>query len=92
MQGETLPPLPAHRAPLRLYYITDRQQLAGDAAAQRAGLLARIAAAVAAGVDFIQLREKDLSVRELEPSYSSTRASTSPLPAAPMACTCPPTA
>lgn len=49
-----------------LYYITDRRQLPGDDAAQRRGLLAKIAAAARAGVDFIQLREKDLSARELE--------------------------
>ena len=66
MQGETLPPLPVRRGPLQLYYITDRKQFAGDAAAQRARLLERIAAAAAAGVEFIQLREKDLSARELE--------------------------
>ncbi len=66
MQGETLPPLPARRGALRLYYITDRRQFPGDAAAQRAALLERIAAGVEARVDRIQIREKDLSVRELE--------------------------
>src|SRR5579859_7658506 len=66
MQGETLPPLPVRRGPLQLYYITDRKQFAGDAATQRARLLERIAAAAAASVDFIQLREKDLSARDLE--------------------------
>ncbi|MFB3815251.1 MAG: thiamine phosphate synthase [Terriglobales bacterium] len=49
-----------------LYYITDRHQLPGDERRRRECLLARIAAAVRAGVDFIQLRERDLPVRELE--------------------------
>jgi thiamine-phosphate pyrophosphorylase len=66
VKGEALPPLPARRGPLRLYYITDRRQFAGDAAAQRTALLERIAAAAMAGVDYIQLREKVLPIRELE--------------------------
>lgn len=49
-----------------LYYITDRRQLPGSAAEQRRLLLLRMAAAAGAGVDFIQLREKELPVRELE--------------------------
>jgi thiamine-phosphate pyrophosphorylase len=49
-----------------LSYITDRRQFAGAEAVQRARLLAKIAEAARAGVDFIQLREKDLSARELE--------------------------
>lgn len=49
-----------------LYYITDRTQLAADEAECRAKLLARIAEAARCGVDYIQLREKDLSGRELE--------------------------
>jgi thiamine-phosphate pyrophosphorylase len=51
---------------LLLYYITDRRQFPGDAAAQRRALLDKIAEASDAGVDFVQLREKDLSARELE--------------------------
>jgi len=51
---------------LLLYYITDRQQFPGDEAAQRRLLLAKIAEAARCGVDFIQLREKDLSVHDLE--------------------------
>lgn len=57
------------RAPI-LCYVTDRNSIAlenessGD---RRAALLQRIAAAAAAGVDWIQIREKDLSARE----YSS---------------------
>ena len=49
-----------------LYYITDRQGFAGDDSEQRAALLRRIAEAARAGVDYIQLREKDLAVAELE--------------------------
>lgn len=49
-----------------LYYITDRHAFAGDSGEQRRELLSRIANAAAAGVDYIQLREKDLSSRELE--------------------------
>ncbi|MFB3917884.1 MAG: thiamine phosphate synthase [Terriglobales bacterium] len=49
-----------------LYYITDRRQFPGDARDQRARLLDKIAEAARCGVDFIQLREKDLSARELE--------------------------
>jgi thiamine-phosphate pyrophosphorylase len=51
---------------LLLYYITDRTQFAGDEKSRRRDLLAKIAEAARSGVDFIQLREKDLSVRELE--------------------------
>jgi thiamine-phosphate pyrophosphorylase len=49
-----------------LYYITDRRAFAGDEAHQRRSLLKRVAETAAAGVDYIQLREKDLSTRELE--------------------------
>ncbi len=49
-----------------LYYITDRRQFAGSHADQRNSLLRRIGEAALAGVDYIQLREKDLSARELE--------------------------
>jgi thiamine-phosphate pyrophosphorylase len=49
-----------------LYYITDRKSLAGTDAQQRSALLSRIADAARAGVDYIQLREKDLSSHELE--------------------------
>lgn len=49
-----------------LYYITDRTQFPGDETAQRRVLLAKIAEAARAGVDYIQLREKDLNARELE--------------------------
>jgi len=49
-----------------LYYITDRRQLADTPGEQRARLLDRIAEAAGAGVDLVQLREKDLSAREME--------------------------
>ena len=49
-----------------LYYITDRSQFRGDEKARRHALLAKVAEAARAGVDYIQLREKDLSTRELE--------------------------
>ena len=49
-----------------LYYITDRCQFRGDESARRRALLAKVAEAARAGIDYIQLREKDLSTRELE--------------------------
>lgn len=52
--------------PLLLYYITDRKQFPGNAEEQKQQLLRKIAACAAARVDFIQLREKDLSIRALE--------------------------
>lgn len=47
-------------------YITDRSQFPGPESARRKRLLQKIAEAARAGVDFIQLREKDLSGRDLE--------------------------
>ena len=49
-----------------LYYITDRSQFPGDEASRRRRLLEKIAEAARCGVDYIQLREKDLSARDLE--------------------------
>src|SRR6202795_326896 len=49
-----------------LYYITNRSQFPGDEGVRRHALLAKAAEAARAGVDYIQLREKDLSARELE--------------------------
>ena len=49
-----------------LYYITDRKGLAATDAQQRCRLLVRIGEAAHAGVDYIQLREKDLAARDLE--------------------------
>jgi thiamine-phosphate pyrophosphorylase len=57
-----------------LYYITDRAAFPGDEFARRHTLLAKIAEAARAGVDYIQLREKDLPARDLE---SLTRAALS---------------
>ena len=54
-----------HR-PCTLYYITDRSQFPGNEAARRQLLLQRISEAARAGVDYIQLREKDMPARELE--------------------------
>jgi thiamine-phosphate pyrophosphorylase len=49
-----------------LYYITDRQQFPGPERQRRERLLTKVAEAARAGVDYIQLREKDLPGRELE--------------------------
>jgi thiamine-phosphate pyrophosphorylase len=51
---------------LLLYYITDRTQFAGDERTRRLSLLDKIHEAAHAGVNLIQLREKDLSGRALE--------------------------
>ena len=48
-----------------LYYITDRTQFRGDERARRRALLAKVTEAAQANVDYIQLRERDLSAREL---------------------------
>ena len=48
-----------------LYYITDRRGFAGTDSEQHAALLRRIAQAARAGVDYIQLREKDLPDSDL---------------------------
>ena len=49
-----------------LYYITDRTAFPGDEFARRQRLLEKISEASRAGVDYIQLREKDMASRELE--------------------------
>jgi thiamine-phosphate pyrophosphorylase len=49
-----------------LYYITDRSGFAGDESARRRQVVEKIAEAARAGVDYIQLRERDLSAGELE--------------------------
>jgi thiamine-phosphate pyrophosphorylase len=48
-----------------LCYVTDRRSLAEDSVAAKKLLLEKIEKAAMAGVDWIQLREKDLSGREL---------------------------
>jgi len=49
-----------------LYYITDRTQFPGDEHTRQGALLEKIAEATRCGVDLIQLREKDLPIRDLE--------------------------
>ena len=49
-----------------LYYITDRRQFTGSETGQRLSLLRRIEEAARAGIDLIQLREKDIRITELE--------------------------
>jgi thiamine-phosphate pyrophosphorylase len=51
---------------LQLYYISDRRQFPGDAQEQERLLLEKIAECAAAGVDLVQLREKDLCAHALE--------------------------
>lgn len=46
-------------------YITDRKQFPGSAQEQESRLLAKIAECGGAGVDLVQLREKDLASRDL---------------------------
>ena len=48
------------------YYISDRMQFAGSESERRVQLLRTIRNAAAAGIDYIQLREKDLCIRDLE--------------------------
>ena len=48
-----------------LCYVTDRRQFPGSPQDQERRLLAKIAESAAAGVDLVQLREKDLSTRDL---------------------------
>jgi thiamine-phosphate pyrophosphorylase len=49
-----------------LYYITDRRAFPGDERSRCRRLLEKIREAARAGVDYIQIREKELSSRELE--------------------------
>jgi thiamine-phosphate pyrophosphorylase len=49
-----------------VYYITDRQQFPGGELERRKRLLENIAEAARCGVDYVQLREKDLATRDLE--------------------------
>ena len=53
------------RLPL-LYYITDRSAFPGRESSRRRHLLEKIAEAASAGVNYVQLREKDLLGRDLE--------------------------
>ena len=47
------------------YYITDRKQLPGGETQQLAALREKVRAAFSAGVDYVQVREKDLQGRAL---------------------------
>lgn len=49
-----------------LYYITDRKAFSGDEQSRRRRLLEKIAEAAGAGIDYVQLREKDLCTKDLE--------------------------
>jgi thiamine-phosphate pyrophosphorylase len=49
-----------------LYYITDRAAFPGHESSRRRRLVEKIGEAARAGVDYIQLREKDLATRDLE--------------------------
>jgi len=57
--NSTTPSPPRRRRPFRLLLVTDRAQLPADA------LVSTIEAALAGGVDAVQLREKDLDTRAL---------------------------
>jgi len=50
---------------MKLCYVTDRKALPGPAGEQTRLLLEKFDSAACAGVDWIQIREKDLSAREL---------------------------
>jgi thiamine-phosphate pyrophosphorylase len=56
-----------------LYYITDRTAFPGDERTRRLRLLEKIAEAASAGIDYIQLREKDLPARDLESLANEAR-------------------
>lgn len=49
-----------------LYYITDRRAFVGSEAERRRQLVLKIGEAARAGVDYVQLRERDLTAGELE--------------------------
>jgi thiamine-phosphate pyrophosphorylase len=54
------------KASVLLYYITDRNAFPGDDRTRRVRLLDKIAEAASQHIDYIQLREKDLSPHDLE--------------------------
>ena len=64
-----LPPIPK----MKLCYVTDRKALARPGEAQTRLLLEKMENAARAGVDWIQIREKDLSGRELAALVSEAR-------------------
>jgi thiamine-phosphate pyrophosphorylase len=58
------PPNKLSRLPI-LCYVTDRRSLAAEGRDQDEALLKRVRSAAAGGIDWIQIREKDLSGKEL---------------------------
>jgi thiamine-phosphate pyrophosphorylase len=52
---------------LLLYYITDRTQFPGPEWSRRQQLVERVGEAAGQEIDYLQVREKDLPARELEP-------------------------
>jgi thiamine-phosphate pyrophosphorylase len=58
-------PLPAKASRPIVCYVTDRKTLAGGASIGIGALVEKIREAVTAGVDWVQIREKDLPAREL---------------------------
>jgi thiamine-phosphate pyrophosphorylase len=66
--------VPPPQRPLLLYYITDRRQFPGTPTEQQERLPEKIGECAASGVDYIQLREKDLTTRELERLAGRARA------------------
>src|SRR5713226_9834008 len=60
-----LPPLPAAPDNLVVCYVTDRKSLGPGSSASVPSVLEKIRAAAQAGVDWIQIREKDLPAHEL---------------------------
>jgi thiamine-phosphate pyrophosphorylase len=68
-------PVKSARRPI-LCYVTDSRALTEDPANRRDALLERIAAASAAGIEWIQIREKDLSGREISALTAAAIAKT----------------
>jgi thiamine-phosphate pyrophosphorylase len=68
-------PAKSARRPI-LCYVTDSRALTEDLANRRDALLERIAAASPAGIDWIQIREKDLSGREISALTAAAIAKT----------------
>lgn len=68
MKPDGTRPTATDRRPGRclLYYITDRKAFAPDEPTRCRRVLEKISEAARAGVDYIQLRERDLPTRELE--------------------------
>ena len=68
----------SHLLPIRrpaLCYVTNRREFTGDAVTATKRLLEKIESAAKSGVDWIQIREKDLSGRELAGLVTCARQS-----------------